>query len=587
MKKICLFFIPVIAYTFVNAQSVGIGTTTPDSSTVLHVDAGSNISKGFLVTGAHNNAATIPDLGQGNRLMFYPGKVAFRAGFAFQTRWDNANVGAYSVAFGLGTMASGVASFAMGNSAKATGTLSSALGNGSIASGDYATAIGNQTAAYGVVATSLGSHTIAKGFASTVIGVYNDSILATNLTDNTSNTNPLFIVGNGSAENARSNAMVVLKNGSVGIGTNAPFANALLHVDAGSASKCFLVSGQSSPDATIPNIGGGTRMMFFPGKSAFRAGRVFSDEWNNTNVGSASVAMGYGTIASGAYSVALGDRSEATYETSTAFGWRTKATAFATTAMGATTVASGEISTAMGNVTIARGYASTVVGLFNDPILAAPQTDVTSTTPLFIVGNGASGALSNAMVVLKNGNVGIGTNAPGEKLVLNASASATLQLQAAGVDKAFVQLSGDNLRLGTYSSNDLGNVTFRLNGSDRFIILPNGNATLTGTLTQNSDERFKQDITPINNALDKVMQLNGYEYYWKPELQRDSSLQIGLIAQNVEKVLPQLVATDKEGLKSVAYQNMVPVLVEAIKELQQQIKDQQQQIKDLKTKASN
>jgi hypothetical protein len=484
-----------------------------------------------------------------------------------------------SIAIGVGTKALAGYATAIGSNAVASGTFSVALGSCD-ATGNYAVALGGSSVAGGGASTTMGWQTVAKGYASTVIGYYNDSILATNQTS-MQPTTPLFVIGNGSVD-SRSNAMVVLKNGSVGIGTNTPEASSLLNVSSGNNySKGFLVSGTTDLSATVPNLGGGSRMMFYPGKAAFRVGKVFSDEWNDLNVGRMSVALGYGTVASAATSTAMGDRFQATFETSTAFGYRTEATAFATTAMGATTVASGKVSTAMGNVTIARGYASTVVGLFNDPILATAQTDIASTTPLFIVGNGASGSLSNAMVVLKNGNVGIGTNAPGANLAISDAANATLQLQESGVDKGFVQLSDDNLRLGTYATNSTGNVTFRLNGADRFIILPTGNATLTGTLTQNSDERFKQDITPINNALDKVMQLNGYEYHWKPELQRDSALQIGLIAQNVEKVLPQLVATDKEGTKSVAYQNMVPVLIEAMKMQQQQIQKLEAKIQAL------
>jgi hypothetical protein len=168
---------------------------------------------------------------------------------------------------------------------------------------------------------------------------------------------------------------------------------------------------------------------------------------------------------------------------------------------------------------------------------------------------------------------------PNGDLVTKAQVTLT---DADYVDKGFIQVSGNNLRVGTFSSNTTGNFVVRTNGLDRFTIFPTGNATLTGTLTQNSDERFKQDITLINNALEKVMQLNGYEYYWKPELQRDSAVQIGLLAQNVEKVLPQLVATDNEGTKSVAYQNMVPVLIEAMKQQQQRIEKLESTIKELR-----
>jgi hypothetical protein len=478
MKPYCILSALCLACYLLPAQNVGIGTTTPNANARLHVDVGASATSGILFSGTSVGGATVPDLGAGSRLMFYPGKAAFRVGGVNGTQWDNVNVGRYSMSLGYNCVASGNNSIATGDRTLASGVGSMALGILSVASGLGSVAMGNNSTSQGDNSFAIGTNTTASGYASIAIG---------NETRST-----------------------------------------------GFASVAF-------------------------GDLSYATGRT-------------STAMGNKTTASHFYSTALGAFSHASGYTSTAMGWLNSA--------------SGDYSTAMGMFNLAKGYASTVIGRYNDSILTADQTNILETTPLFIIGNGPNSARSNAMVVLKNGNVGIGSNAPGEKLVLNASASATMQLQAAGVDKAFVQLSGDNLRLGTYSANDFGNVTFRLNGSDRFIILPNGNATLTGTLTQNSDERFKQDITPINNALDKVMRLNGYGYYWKPELQRDSALQIGLIAQNVEKVLPELVATDIEGTKSVAYQNMVPVLIEAMKEQQQRIEQLESKIKELQKSQS-
>jgi hypothetical protein len=68
-----------------------------------------------------------------------------------------------------------------------------------------------------------------------------------------------------------------------------------------------------------------------------------------------------------------------------------------------------------------------------------------------------------------------------------------------------------------------------------------------------------------------VLRLRGVSYHWKPEFKGDARPQIGFIAQEVEAVLPELVNTDEQGFKSVAYANAVPVLVEAIKEQQRQL----------------
>ena len=93
------------------AQNVGIGTTAPNPGALLHVNLGTSTTKGFLVSGTYTGG-TVPDLGAGARLMFYPGKLAFRAGNVTGTQWDNSNVGTSSVALGYNAIASNENSFA-------------------------------------------------------------------------------------------------------------------------------------------------------------------------------------------------------------------------------------------------------------------------------------------------------------------------------------------------------------------------------------------------------------------------------------------------------------------------------------------
>jgi len=110
-----------------------------------------------------------------------------------------------------------------------------------------------------------------------------------------------------------------------------------------------------------------------------------------------------------------------------------------------------------------------------------------------------------------------------------------------------------------------------------------GHVTIASTLTQNSDIRLKKNLTPIRNALGKIKNISGYTYNWI-DSKRDTAEQIGLIAQEVEKEFPQLVRSDEKGIKSVAYSNMVPVLIEAIKEQQQQIDELKKAIQELRNK---
>jgi hypothetical protein len=93
-------------------------------------------------------------------------------------------------------------------------------------------------------------------------------------------------------------------------------------------------------------------------------------------------------------------------------------------------------------------------------------------------------------------------------------------------------------------------------------------------VTYSSDERFKQNITPIESPLQKLLQLNGVEYEMKTGAFAKNNFQpgrqIGLLAQNVEKVIPEAV-NEKDGYKGVDYARLVPLLIESIKELKKEI----------------
>ncbi len=99
------------------------------------------------------------------------------------------------------------------------------------------------------------------------------------------------------------------------------------------------------------------------------------------------------------------------------------------------------------------------------------------------------------------------------------------------------------------------------------------NGRIRGTLISPSDARWKEDVRPLFNALDTVSQLSGVSYDWKreefPAQSFPAGRQLGLLAQEVEAVVPELVFTDQEGMKGVYYQSLTPLLIEAVKELRQ------------------
>ncbi|MGB0918067.1 MAG: tail fiber domain-containing protein [Flavobacteriales bacterium] len=129
----------------------------------------------------------------------------------------------------------------------------------------------------------------------------------------------------------------------------------------------------------------------------------------------------------------------------------------------------------------------------------------------------------------------------------------------------------------------------------KMTIFNNGNVTITGKFNSNgiqetSDKRFKKDIEPLTGALKNLLDLDGVTYKWRseefPEKHFTDRTEIGLIAQELEAVYPELVATDADGYKSVQYSHLVPVLIEAIKEQQKTIANLDKTVELLNAQAS-
>jgi hypothetical protein len=95
-----------------------------------------------------------------------------------------------------------------------------------------------------------------------------------------------------------------------------------------------------------------------------------------------------------------------------------------------------------------------------------------------------------------------------------------------------------------------------------------------------SDERLKADKTLIEGALNKVNQLGGYEFDWIPMvgIHENEGHDIGVIAQEVEKVFPEIVTTRDNGYKAVKYEKLTAVLIEAVKELTNKVKNLEDQL---------
>ena len=118
-----------------------------------------------------------------------------------------------------------------------------------------------------------------------------------------------------------------------------------------------------------------------------------------------------------------------------------------------------------------------------------------------------------------------------------------------------------------------GSYTVTIGGTDNANNYFYGNINTTGDVYAyySSDERLKDNITPISNALDKVKQIGGYEFDWNDKQSTYEGHDVGVIAQEIEAVLPELVTTRDNGYKAVKYEKIIALLIEAIKEQQLQI----------------
>jgi hypothetical protein len=138
-------------------------------------------------------------------------------------------------------------------------------------------------------------------------------------------------------------------------------------------------------------------------------------------------------------------------------------------------------------------------------------------------------------------------------------------------------MNGD-FRWGTYSGSTVITEAILMASST-------GNLDIDGTLYQNSastnsDSKMKENVVTLTNCLNKVSQLRGVEFDWKEEYRRDASHDIGVIAQEVETVIPEIVTerelqvgikgNDGETIKSVDYSKFTAILIEAVKELKAQ-----------------
>jgi len=211
---------------------------------------------------------------------------------------------------------------------------------------------------------------------------------------------------------------------------------------------------------------------------------------------------------------------------------------------------------------------------------------------------------SDPDIYRSSGNVGIGDSTPSQKLEVAGNISASLMYDRDNtgyyVDPASTS-KFNTINLGGVSRNTWpseGSSLWTANGTSVYYndgnvgigdSTPSYKLDVNGTIRATaflypSDARLKKNIEEIPNALEKVLQLRGISFEWIEDNEDNNKKNLGLIAQEVEKIFPEVVATDKAtGLKALEYGNLISPLVEAIKEQQEQIEELKKEIENLKS----
>ena len=167
------------------------------------------------------------------------------------------------------------------------------------------------------------------------------------------------------------------------------------------------------------------------------------------------------------------------------------------------------------------------------------------------------------------------------------SASVNTSISNLNTTTASLLIETTNLELFTASLSTTSNVRFGSLGIGMAASGTSGRIDAAGDIVafSTSDKNFKENITPIPNAIDKIRKISGNTYDWKVELKDIHGFEgndVGVIAQEIEEVLPQLVTTRETGYKAVKYDKIVALLIEGIKEQQQHIDNLTIQVEELK-----
>jgi hypothetical protein len=270
----------------------------------------------------------------------------------------------------------------------------------------------------------------------------------------------------------------------------------------------------------IPPVGNGPTLLWHPDKAAFRAGNATNNYWDDALIGDYSFAAGTGTRAIGLASIAMGDGSAALANNAIAFGDDATANGPSSIALGAGSFTGAVKATAIGNNTVANGnnsislgfgataksFSGIVTGNYNNISDNPSPSSGVSSDRLFQIGNGTStNNRSNAMTILRNGNIGIGNNALTPEFIMDFGGRPRIRHNGATAGLFFDTSEGNpDGFVGMMTNNQIG---FYLKDGWKLWTTDTGNCVISEAgYYLSSDIKLKTNISPHNRKFVQAYQ---------------------------------------------------------------------------------